>query len=215
LPVKVEKQTFDGHAYQIRTQGGQVTLRLEGAGPAIDKVNRQLAELAADPEAQESYFDERRRSLGDNGYVATSEISVEPVYRSSRWLTVRFYRWAAGTGRNGIGWGLHSWDLHTGERVDPWAWLGAHYQWYSAFGGHVSLPTPFANWLRSQVEADDGCPDVASYSDYDLTFDAQGMHLANQATGDGCEVDVTFSWKQLQPVLSAQGQEALSRLQLP
>ncbi|WP_437182049.1 hypothetical protein [Pseudomonas xanthosomatis] len=215
LPVKVQKTTFEGHVYQTKTQGSEVTLTLVGDGPAIAKVNQQLARLAVDPEAQEQYFEERRRSLGYNGYVATSEITVEPVYRSSGWLTVKFYRWAAGMGANGIGWGLHSWNLRTGESVDPWAWLGMDYQWYSPYGGHVSLSEPFATWLRTQAEADDGCPDVASYSYYDLSFNTQGMRLANHASGDGCDVDVSASWKQLEPFLSAQGRQALGSLQEP
>ena len=35
----VEKKTMGDHSYQVKTQGGQVTLKLEGTGPAIDKVN--------------------------------------------------------------------------------------------------------------------------------------------------------------------------------
>ncbi|MNY99180.1 hypothetical protein D3C78_157450 [compost metagenome] len=56
---------------------------------------------------------------------------------------------------------------------------------------------------------------MASYDSYDLSFDAQGMRLANQPSGDGCDVDVTFSWKQVEPLLSPQGRAALPSLQVP
>ena len=215
LPVKVEKKTFGEHAYQIRTQGAQVTLKLAGDSPAIGKINQQLARLAVSPEGQSGFFNERREFLGRDGSAYTSEISVDPTYWSSQWLTVRFYRWSAGFGRNGISWGLHTWNLKTGESVDPWTWIGTGFEWYSPFSGHVDLPKNFANWLQSQTTADSDCPDVASYDTYDLSFDTQGMHLANQPTGDGCDVDVSFSWKQLEPLLSAQGRAALPSLQTP
>lgn len=41
--VTVERKTFAEHAYQVKTQGGQVILKLEGDGAAIDKINRELA----------------------------------------------------------------------------------------------------------------------------------------------------------------------------
>ncbi|TDF83767.1 hypothetical protein [Pseudomonas sp. H9] len=215
LPVKVAKHHFGEHAYQVRTQGAQVTLKLEGDSPAIRKINQQLARLAVSPEGQATFFTERREYLGRDGSGYTSEISVEPSYWSSEWITVRFYRWAAGFGRNGISWGFHTWNLKTGESVDPWRWIGTRFEWYSPYSGHVSLPKHFASWLQMQAPEDSECPGVASYDLYDLTFDTQGMKLANQATGDGCDVDLTFSWKQLEPVLSAQGRAALPSLRVP
>ncbi|MGE8394132.1 MAG: hypothetical protein ACN6QI_16420 [Pseudomonas sp.] len=215
LPVKVEKKTFGEHAYQVRTQGAQVTLKLNGDSPAIHKINQHLARLAASPEGQNTFFSERREFLGRNGSAATSEISVEPTYWSSQWITVRFYRWSAGYGRGGISWGLHSWNLQTGESVDPWTWIGTRFAWDSPYTGHVELPKKFASWLQTQASADSDCPDVASYSSYDLSFDTQGLRLANQPSGDGCDVDLSFTWQQLQPLLSAQGRAALPSLQVP
>ncbi|WP_095162807.1 hypothetical protein [Pseudomonas sp. Irchel 3F5] len=215
LPVKVEKKTFGEHAYHVTTQGAQVTLKLAGDGPAIHKINQQLARLAVSPEGPQAFFNERRDFLGMSGSAATSEISVMPTYWSSQWITVRFYRWSAGFGRSGISWGLHTWNLQTGESVDPWTWIGTRFEWYSPFSGHVSLPKKFASWLQTQATADSECPDVASYGSYDLSFDTQGMRLANKPIGNGCDVDMTFSWNQLQPLLSTQGRAALPSLQVP
>ncbi len=213
LPVKTEKLTFGEHTYQVKTQGAQVTLELQGDGLAIQKVNQQLAQLAASPKSE--FFDERRERLGSFGSNETSEISVEPVYWSSQWITVKFYRWSAGYGARGISWGLHTWNLQTGESVDPWTWLGTSYEWYDRYSGNVKLPQKLATWLRTQSPADTDCPDVASYESYDLSFDLKGMNLANHPSGDGCDVDVSASWQQLQPLLSAQGQAALPSLQTP
>lgn len=50
--VKVERKTFAEHAYQVKTQGGQVILKLEGDGAALDKINRDLARLAINPQGE-------------------------------------------------------------------------------------------------------------------------------------------------------------------
>ncbi|MFL1552909.1 hypothetical protein ACI77I_28175 [Pseudomonas sp. D47] len=215
LAVKTEKKSFENHAYLLKTQGAQVTVKLEGDGPAIQKINRQLTALAINDEDQADYFHERREYLGRNGSAHTSEIDVEPTYWSSQFITVRFYRWAAGTGARGISWGLHSWNLQTGESVDPWTWLGGRQEWYSAYSGHVELPATFSAWLAKQTTTDEGCPAITSYSSFDLSFNTQGLQLSTRATGDGCDNDLSFTWEQLEPVLTEQGKAALPSLKLP
>ncbi|WP_242171693.1 MULTISPECIES: hypothetical protein [unclassified Pseudomonas] len=215
LPVKTEKKSFENHAYLLKTQGAQVTLKLESDSPAIQKINRQLAALAVNDEDQVDYFHERREYLGRNGSANTSEIEVEPTYWSSQFITVKFYRWTAGTGARGISWGLHSWDLHTGESVDPWTWLGTNQEWYDAYSGHLKLPATFSTWLAKQTTTDEGCPAVTSYDTFDLSFNTQGLQLSTRATGDGCDNDLSFTWAQLEPVLTEQGKAALPSLKLP
>ncbi|NVZ71510.1 hypothetical protein [Pseudomonas costantinii] len=214
-PVTVEKKTFSEHPYQVQTQGGQVILKLEGEGPSIAKINRDLAQLAVSPEGQADFYRERRNALDQSGGTSTSEITVEPFYWSSQWITVRFYRWTAGYGRGGISWGLHSWNLQTGESVDPWTWLGGHQEWYDAYSGHLKLPAKFSMWLAKQTTTDEGCPAVAHYSTFDLSFNTQGLQLSTPATGDGCDNDLNFTWEQLEPVLTEQGKAALPSLKSP
>jgi len=218
--AKIEKKSFQDHPYQVKTQGAQVTLKLEGDDPAIAKINKDLARLAISPEGQKDFYQERRNSLGNSGGVFTSELLVEPTYWSSQWITVRFYRWTAGYGINGNSWGRHTWNLKTGESVDPWSWLGGRYEWHDPYYGNIKLPAKFGAWMvkqpkgaEDQVEAE-GCH-APSYSDSDLTFDAQGIKLSTRATGDGCDVELSFSWDQLQPILTAQGKAALPSLKMP
>ncbi|NWD74492.1 hypothetical protein HX890_10270 [Pseudomonas gingeri] len=213
--AKVEKKTFQEHPYQVKTQGAQVTLTLEGDAPAIAKVNKDLARLAIGPEGQKDFYQERRNALDQNGGTATSEILVEPVYWSSQWITVRFYSWTAGDGRNGISWGLHTWNLQTGESVDPWSWVGGRYEWHDPYSGDITLPATFSTWLAKQTTPDEGCEGVTRYSNFDLTFDTQGMKLSTPATGDGCDYELSFTWEQLQPVLTAKGNAALPSLKTP
>ncbi|RZI21817.1 hypothetical protein EUX58_22035 [Pseudomonas sp. 770NI] len=215
LPIKTEKKTFHNHTYQLKTQGPRVTLKLAGDGPAVQKINQQLAALAVNDEDLTDYFYERREYLGRNGSVYTSEIEVEPAYWSSQFLTVRFYRWAAGQGAMGISWGLHSWNLQTGESVDPWAWLGGHQQWHDAYSGHLKLPAAFSTWLAKQTTIDEGCPAITDYSNFHLSFNTQGLQLSTPANGDGCDNDLAFTWEQLEPVLTAQGKAAVPSLKLP
>lgn len=215
LPVKVEKKAFGEHRYQLKTQGARVTLQLEGEGPAVQKINRQLAALAVNDDDQADFLRERREYLGRNGSAYTSEIVVEPTYWSSQWITVRFYRWAAGTGARGISWGLHSFNLQTGEGVDPWTWLGARQQWHDAYSGEVTLPATFSHWLVKQTSTDEGCPAITDYSRFDLSFNTQGLQLSTPANGDGCDNELAFTWEQLAPVLTPQGKAALPSLQAP
>jgi len=214
-PVKVEKNTFHEHAYQVKTQGGQVILKLEGDGAAIDKINRDLARMAISPDGQTDFYRERRNSLDQGGGTSTSEISVEPHYWSSHWITVRFYRWTAGYGRGGISWGLHTWNLQTGDSVDPWTWLGGREEWDNPYSGQIKLPAPFSAWLAKQTSADEGCPAVTSYSTFDLSFNTEGMQLSTPAQGDGCDNELSFTWEQLEPVLTAEGKAALPSLKAP
>lgn len=215
LPAKVEKKTFGEHPYQVKTQGAQVTFKLEGDSPAIKKINQQLARLAVSLEGQTAFFSERREYLGRSGSANTSEITVDPTYWSSQWITLKFYRWTAGFGRNGISWGLHTWNLQTGESVDPWTWLGGRQEWYDPYSGEVKLSPTFSAWLEKQTTVDEGCPAVTSYSTFDLSFNTQGLQLSTPATGDGCDNELSFTWDQLAPVLSAQGKAALPSLKLP
>lgn len=215
LPVKVEKKSFGEHRYVLKTQGAQATLRLEGDGPALQNINAQLAALAVSEDDQADFLRERREYLGRNGSALTSEIAVEPTYWSSQWVTVRFYRWAAGTGARGISWGLHTWNLQTGEAVDPWSWLGGHQQWYDAYSGEVTLSPSFKTWLASQTTTDENCLAITAYSTYDLSFTPQGMQLSTRAQGDGCDNELNFTWAQLEPVLTAQGRAALPSLKMP
>lgn len=215
LPVKTEKKSFENHPYLLKAQGAQVTIKLAGDSQAIQKINQQLAALAVSDEAQADYFQERREYLGRNGSGYTSEIDVEPTYWSSQFITVKFYRWAAGTGARGISWGLHSWNLQTGERVDPWTWLGGQQKWYDVYSGHVKLPARFSAWLAKQTTTDEGCQAITDSDSFDLSFNTQGLQLSTRATGDGCDNDLSFTWAQLEPVLTEPGKAALPRLKLP
>ncbi|WP_339531095.1 hypothetical protein [Pseudomonas mucidolens] len=215
LPAKVEKRTFGAHRYQVKTQGAEVTLKLEGDGRAMQKINQHLAQLAVSPEGQAEFFRERREYLGRNGSAHTSEIEVEPTYWSSHWITVKFYRWTAGYGRSGISWGLHSWNLQTGERVDPWRWVGSRQAWDDPYSAQVKLSPAFSAWLQKQASVDEGCPAISSYSRFDLSFNTQGLQLSTPSYGDGCDNELSFTWAQLEPVLSAQGKAALASLKTP
>ena len=79
----------------------------------------------------------------------------------------------------------------------------------------MKLPTPFSDWLAKQTTTDEGCPAVTSYSTFDLSFNTQGLQLSTPATGDGCDNELSFTWAQLEPVLTAQGKAALPSLKQP
>ena len=94
------------------------------------------------------------------------------------------------------------------------------YEWSDPYSGNITLPAKFGAWMvkqpkgaEDQVEPE-GCQ-APSYSDSDLTFDAQGIKLSTRATGDGCDIELSFTWEQLLPILTAQGRAALPSLKMP
>lgn len=56
---------------------------------------------------------------------------------------------------------------------------------------------------------------MTSYSTFDLSFNTQGLQLSTPAQGDGCDNELSFTWEQLEPVLTAQGKAAVPSLKAP
>lgn len=210
--TRLSRRDVAGYPYERRERYGQEVMVLVGEGDVIAKVNADLSRLASYPGQAQTFYEQLRQSLLNYAKVEVDERVVSPYYRSENWVTFRFYQWAAGTGRNGISWGFHTWDLSSAEEVDPWSWFGAKFQWHDAYSGSVQLPDKLRLWLASQVEVAEGCSALAENDSYSLTFDRQGIRLTTPAYGDGCELDRSFTWAQVQPLLAEPGRKALARL---
>ncbi len=195
--TKVEKKTFQSHPYQVKTQGAQVTLTLGGSAPGIARINQDLARLAIPPEGQKDFYRERRTALGQNGGTASPSGSPSGSTAGPPGTAAMA---SVGACTPGICRqekvptpGPGSADITSATPPTP------------AISGCPSRSAP--GWLTRPV--DEGCPAITDYSNFDLTFDTQGMKLSTPATGDGCDNELSFTWEQLQPVLSDQGKAAL------
>ncbi|MGK5081483.1 hypothetical protein [Janthinobacterium sp. HLX7-2] len=213
--IKVSKPiTFEGKQYRNLTLADTVTLELIGAGlgDGVTKINAQLrAVLAKNRQDLADFFATRREYLGRNGFTTQDEVYAEPSYWSSRWVTLRFYRWPAGYGANGISIKLRTWDVKTGQETDVWHWFGA-----SASDGDdkAELPDRLRQALFKEVKIDAGCKNT----DYDgrgrfhLSLKPEGVSFWEDANGSGCENDFLLPYDKAGPFLSAKGHAALSDL---
>lgn len=89
-------------------------------------INRQLKDmLPKSIQDLRDYFAKRRGFLGRSGSVAEDERSATVEFWSREFVTVRFYRWAAGEGRRGAQSDYLTSDLRSGKPVNLWGWLTA------------------------------------------------------------------------------------------
>ena len=188
----------------------QVTVELlTPTAPAIASVNRQLRALLPKNKANlAEYFEQRRNFLGMDGRVMEDEVHAEPTFWSARHVTVSFYRWAAGMGRNGISNQFRTWDLQTGKEVDVWQWFGGK----SDAGSHdmSTLPAKLKTMLFKDAAIDQECKgDYQGHGYYHLSLTDTGVRFWEEAYGSGCEQDFKVPYAKVAPFLTPQGRAAL------
>ncbi|AMP00560.1 hypothetical protein CAter282_2713 [Collimonas arenae] len=204
-------QDFEGKKYRNLRVADVVTIELQGSGDGLVKVNQKLrAILPRKAEDLADYFATRRRYLSSMGTATEDETSAEPVFWSSRWITVNFYRWAAGYGRNGIMLDYRTWDLRTGDEIQLWDWFAPK----SADGGlYRALPERLQKYLFKGVAIDKECRDgYKGEGQYRVSLTANGIEFWEEAFGTGCEQDFVIPYAKLGPFLTSQGKAALRDL---
>lgn len=200
------------HTFRSLRIADQVTVELlTPAAPALASVNRQLRALLPKNKADlREYFEQRRNFLRMDGRVMEDEVHAEPTFWSARYVTVSFYRWVAGMGRNGISNQFRTWDLQTGKEVDVWQWLGSKSE---AGSGDISaLPGKLKARLFKDVVLDQECKlDYQGRGYYHLSLTDTGMRFWEEAYGGGCEQDFNLTYAELAPLLTPQGRQALGQ----
>lgn len=205
----------DSKQYTFRSLriGDQVTVELlTPTAPALASINRQLRALLPKNKADlAEYFEQRRNFLRMDGRVMEDEVHAEPTFWSARHVTVSFYRWAAGMGRNGISNRFRTWDLQAGKEVDVWQWFGAK----SEAGSYdmSALPARLKAMLFKDLVIDQECKhDYQGHGYYHLSLTDTGVRFWEEAYGSGCEQDFNVPYAKLAPFLTAQGKAALGEM---
>lgn len=215
-PLKTSKtKTFEGHQYRTLGVADTVTVELLAPGGGVAKINAQLrGVLAKNTKDLEDYFDTRRQHLGQNGWAAEAEVDAEPTYWSARWVTVKFYRWAAGYGASGISMNYRTWDLTTGQETDPWTWFGTRAtKGDGAADDKSELPPRLRQALFKDAVADPECKgDYPGKGRYHVSLKREGVSFWEDARGSGCEQEFLLPYNKVGPFLTPQGRAALGDL---
>lgn len=187
----------------------QMTIELLAPGAPVAAINQQLrAVLPRNKAALADYFEQRRNFLGMYGTMMEDELHVEPSYWSQRHVTISFYRWAAGMGRNGISNDFRTWDLQTGKEVDVWSWFGSKSP--AGTSDMSALPARLKALLFKDVVLDQECKDdYQGHGYYHLSLTDTGVRFWEEAWGSGCEQDFNLPYARLAPFLTPQGKAAL------
>ena len=211
--TKVSKPVaFEGKQYRNLQVGDTITVELLAQGDGIAKINAQLrGVLAKNKKDLEDYYATRREYLGRNGFATEDEVYAEPTAWAPRWVTMKFYRWAAGYGASGISIKFRTWDVKTGQETDVWNWFGA-----SASDGDdkAELPDRLRQALFKNVTIDAECKgtDYDGRGRFHLSLKPEGVSFWEDPNGSGCENDFLLPYNKVGPFLTVKGRAALSDL---
>lgn len=209
-------EEINHHRYRTIHLANVEVLELLDRGAIYDELNRQFrAALPRSMQDLADYFKTRRNGLGDTGYEAEDESKASVVFWNDDWLTVDDYRWYAGTGRNGIVSLYRTYNLHSGERVDVWSWLGAK------SGDDSDMATPPAKldeWLKKSYPNDTAECEARTYTGaglFHFQLGQDGVTLYEEPYGDGCEREYKIPYAQIWQFLTPAGKAALAPLVTP
>lgn len=208
-------KTFEGRQYRNLGVADAITVELIASGEGVAKINARLREvLPKNKAALADYFETRRQHLGQNGWAAEAEVDAEPTYWSSRWVTVKFYRWAAGYGASGISMNYRTWDLKTGQEADVWTWFGTRAsKGDGAADDKSELPPRLRQALFKDASTDPECKgDYPGKGRYHLSLKREGVSFWEDARGSGCEQEFLLPYNKVTPFLTPQGRAALGDL---
>ena len=201
-------ENFNGRKYRKLRIADVETIELMSSETAVGKVNQKLRDVLPKSKADlDEYFVKRREFLGNIGYAAEDETFAQPYYWSDDWITVHYYRWAAGFGARGISLNYRTWNMKTGEEVDLWKWFGARSYSYSDMS---PLPDQLKKRLIKDAEIEAECRhEYYGEGEYHVTLESTGMKFWENAFGDGCEKEFIIPYKDLGPFLTPEGKIAI------
>lgn len=206
------------HSYQLLDYPNQQSIHLDAPGANYDAINSALLKrIDRSSEMLREFYSSRREALSSYGADGQDELSTEIQYWSTDFVSFRFYRWAYGTGRVGIGWDIRTWDILAGEEVDPWDWFVGHSaaKHQGTLDGWSPLPSKLRQILLPKIkrQLNDGCDEYLKADRlYALEIKNGKFQIYQDAVGDGCDVTLNLDLRNLDSVLSASGKAAVARL---
>ena len=153
-----------------------------------------------------SYFEQRRESLGLYGSPDVDNQQVEITYWDDNFFAIKSSIWVVGYGRDGVAIAYSAWSSRTGEMIDLWQWIGS-----TADVARVP-PRLMRHLLMGVKETPDCKTGYRGQGDYSLTLGPAGLVFDEEAWGSGCEKTLGIRLEDLGQYLTPIGERMIQPL---
>ncbi|GIU27408.1 hypothetical protein [Shewanella sp. MBTL60-007] len=197
-------------SYRQLTYGAELGLELKGEQAGIPAINQWLKQKLTSKEQFAETIETRRRMLARVGQPIADETGAEIDFINQHWLSVRFYRWAAGYGAGGISRTYTSFNLNDGQAFTPWQWFRSDAPLDQM---RHQLPDALREKLFSDMEVYEDCDNSDGSGYFYLTLSPKGIELWETPNGSGCENEFTLSPKEAIPFATEYGKSQLKLME--
>ncbi|GIU25489.1 hypothetical protein L2719_10385 [Shewanella schlegeliana] len=197
-------------SYRQLSYGTEIGLEFKGDHAGITVINQWLKQKLTSDTLLAETFETRRRMLAQVGLPITDETGAEPSFINQHWLSVKFYRWAAGYGAGGINRTFTSFNLSDGKPFNPWQWFieGADIDEM-----RHQLPPALREKLFADMEVFEDCDNSDGSGYFYLTLSSKGIELWETPNGSGCENEFTLSPQEAMLFASEYGKSQLKLME--
>ncbi|WP_299802876.1 hypothetical protein [uncultured Shewanella sp.] len=197
-------------SYRQLTYGAEIGLELKGEQAGIAAINLWLKQKLTSEQQLAKTFETRRRMLARVGRAIADETGAEIDFINQDWLSVRFYRWAAGYGAGGINRTFTSFNLSDGNPFHPWQWFIKD----AAFDEmQHQLPAALREKLFADMEVFEDCDNSDGSGYFYLTLSPKGIEIWETPNGSGCENEFTLSPQEALPFATEFGKSQLKLME--
>ncbi|MGS0724841.1 hypothetical protein ACVBKF_01540 [Shewanella sp. 0m-11] len=197
-------------SYRQLSYGTEISLELKGEQAGIPAINQWLKQKLTSKTQLAETFETRRRMLAQTGLPITDETGAEIDFINQDWLSVRFYRWAAGYGAGGINRTYTSFNLSDGQAFNPWQWFK---QDVALDEMRHQLPPALRKKLFADMQVYEDCDNSDGSGYFYLTLTPKGIELWETPNGRGCENEFTLSPTDAMPFATEFGKSQLKLME--
>ncbi|MCG9728978.1 hypothetical protein L1D44_03855 [Shewanella sp. Isolate13] len=196
-------------SYRQLTYGAELGLELKGEQTGIPAINQWLKQKLTSEQQFAETIETRRRMLARVGQPIADETGAEIDFINQHWLSVRFYRWAAGYGAGGISRTYTSFNLKDGQAFNPWQWFRSDAPLDQM---RHQLPDALREKLFTDMQVYEDCDNSDGSGYFYLTLSPKGIELWETPNGSGCENEFTLSPQEAMPFATEYGKSQLRLL---
>ncbi|ABV89383.1 hypothetical protein [Shewanella pealeana] len=196
--------------YRQLSYGTEISLEFKGEQTGIPAINQWLKQKLTSKTQLEETFETRRRMLAQIGLPITDETGAEPSFINQHWLSVRFYRWAAGYGAGGINRSFTSFNLSDGKPFNPWQWFSED---VALDEMRNQLPPALRAKLFADMEVVEDCDNSDGSGYFYLTLSPKGIEIWETPNGSGCENEFTLNPQEAMPFATEYGKSQLKLME--